>query len=63
MHLREMKNHFKKIYPQCSMREIENLVSAIKSDKYWKVHKDKNDALYVVALTRAKIPLKGGFKV
>ena len=62
MHTREMREHFKRIYPQCSTREIENLVSAIASNKYWKVHSEKNDALYAVALTQAKIPHKDGFK-
>jgi len=62
MHAREMREHFKRIYPECSTREIENLVSAIISGKYWKVHSEKSDALYVVALTQAKTPFKDGFK-
>jgi len=53
---------FRRIYPECSTREIENLVSAIISNKYWKVHSGKNDALYVMALTQARIPYKDGFK-
>jgi len=62
MHTREMREHFRKIYPKCSTREIENLVSAILSKKYWKVHPRKMDALYVVALTHARVPLKDGFR-
>lgn len=62
MHTQEMRKHFKKIYPKCSSIEIENLVSAITSNKYWKVHSEKKDSLYAVALTQAKIPLKDGFK-
>ena len=57
-----MREHFKKIYPKCSTNEIENLVSAIISSKYWKVHFEKRNVLYVVALTKAKIPFKDGFK-
>ena len=62
MHTQEMRKHFKKIYPKCSTIEIENLVSAITSNKYWKVHSERKDVLYVVALTQAKIPFKDGFK-
>ena len=62
MHTREMRDHFKRIYPQCSTTEIENLVSAIKSKKYWKVHSERKDALYAVALTRAQIQFKDGYK-
>lgn len=62
MHYREMRDHFKKIYPSCSPHEIDDLVSAIRSNKYWKVHSEKSDALYVVALTQARIPFEDGFK-
>lgn len=62
MHTQEMRKHFKKIYPKCSIIEIENLVSAIMSNKYWKVHSERKDTLYAVALTQAKIPFKDGFK-
>ena len=62
MHKQEMRKHFKKIYPKCSTIEIENLVSAIVTKKYWKVHSERKDALYVVALTQAKLPFKDGFK-
>ncbi len=62
MHTQEIRKHFKKIYPKCSNIEIENLVSAIMSNKYWKVHSERKDTLYAVALTQAKIPFKDGFK-
>lgn len=52
-----------RIYPKCSRREIENLVSAILSGKYWKVHSNMYNAYYAIALTRATIPYMGGFKV
>lgn len=61
MHTKELREHFKRIYPKCPTIEIENLVSAIMSNKYWKVHLEKSD-IYVVALTQAKIPFKDGFK-
>jgi len=57
----DLRSALKRLYPRCSHLEIENLVSAILSGKYWKVHSTKNDAYYVVALTRAKVPFKDGF--
>ena len=55
-------DHFLAIYPQCSRREIQDLVNAIRNDKYWSVHPGTRDALYVVALTRASIPTPHGFR-
>ncbi|NIM44502.1 MAG: hypothetical protein GTN80_02120 [Nitrososphaeria archaeon] len=54
--------HFQRMYPGCSTREISDLVSAIRSKKYWNVHPQREDAIYVVALTSAKIPDRNGFK-
>ncbi|MEM2169347.1 MAG: hypothetical protein QW186_06040 [Candidatus Bathyarchaeia archaeon] len=51
-----------KIYPECSRRGINDLVSAILSNKYWKVHSGRDDAYYAVALTRARVPYMDGFK-
>ncbi|MEM2136672.1 MAG: hypothetical protein QXI93_01805 [Candidatus Methanomethylicia archaeon] len=62
MSFESLKVHFRKVYPSCSNIEIENLVSAIIHDKYWKVHPDRGDMIYVVALTRAKYPFNNGFK-
>lgn len=62
MSFEELKAHFKRIYPSCSSIEIENLVSAILHDKYWKVHMDRSDIIYVVALTRARYPFNDGFR-
>jgi hypothetical protein len=62
MHTREMREHFKRIYPECSANDIENLVSAITSYKYWNVHSKGKNALYAVALTQAKVPFKDGFR-
>jgi hypothetical protein len=62
MHTRKMREHFKRIYPECSANEVENLVSAIASCKYWNVHPEKKNAFYVVALTQAKVPFRNGFR-
>ncbi|MBS7606973.1 hypothetical protein KEJ14_03925 [Candidatus Bathyarchaeota archaeon] len=62
MHAGELKRLFRRIYPECSRLDIENLVSAMLSGKYWRVHPSKDDAYYVVALTRAKIPFRDGFR-
>lgn len=51
-----------RVYPECSRRGIDDLVSAILSNKYWKVHSGRDDAYYAVALTRARIPYLDGFK-
>ena len=53
---------FKKIYPECSRKEIEDLVEAIKGDKYWLVSPNYKDAIYTVALTKANIPKANGFQ-
>ena len=58
----ELYVHFKKIYPECSIKEIKNLIEAIKGDKYWRVFPNHRDAIYVVALSRAKIPLLNGYQ-
>lgn len=62
MHAEELRRHFRRIYPECSRHDIENLVSAIISKKYWRAHPSRNDIYYAVALTRAKIPCTNGFK-
>ena len=62
LHADELRKHFTKAYPQCSRRQIESLVSAILSNKYWRVHSQRSDAYYTVALTRALIPCEGGFR-
>ncbi|MCP8309834.1 MAG: hypothetical protein H3Z54_14310 [archaeon] len=54
--------HFKRIYPECSRKEVEDLIEAIKGDKYWLVSSIHKDAIYVVALTKANIPKTKGFQ-
>ena len=62
MHTKELKDNFRRMYTKCSENEIGDLVSAIISAKYWKVHSERKDYVYVVALSQAKIPLKDGFR-
>ena len=50
------------MYPECSYREVKDLVEAIRADKYWFVHTGKRDAFYVIALTRAQIPTAEGYR-
>jgi len=57
-----LRKTLKRLYPRCRQLEIENLVSAILSRKYWKVHPDRDDAYYVVALTRARNLFRNGFR-
>lgn len=54
--------HFRRIYPECSYKEVRDLVEAIRGDKYWFVHPGRRDALYVVALTRAQNPTAQGYQ-
>lgn len=62
MRSEELRRLLRRLYPRCSWLEIENLISAMLSGKYWRVHSAKDDAYYVVALTRAKIPFRNGFR-
>ncbi|MEM2699143.1 MAG: hypothetical protein QXN98_00130 [Candidatus Bathyarchaeia archaeon] len=62
MSAEELRRHFRRVYPECSRRDIENLVSAIISKKYWRVHPSRSDIYYAVALTRAKISCINGFR-
>lgn len=57
-----MRILLRRLYPGCTRLEIENLISAMLSGKYWKVHPSRDNAYYAVALTRAKIPFKNGFR-
>jgi len=53
--LADLIKRYKRIHPGCTTKEIEDLVNAIKEDKYWNALPNYKDALYVVALTRARI--------
>jgi len=59
--MERLVRHFAKVYPSCRRRDIEDLVAAIRGNKYWNIHSGLRDAMYVVALTRAEIALKQGF--
>lgn len=48
-------------YPGCSERELDDLISAMRNGKYWRVHPERGGAVYAVALTQAKIPFREGF--
>jgi len=50
------------LYPECTEREVEDLIAAIKGDKYWSGLPGRRDLIYIVALTKAKIPVEGGFQ-
>ncbi|MCP8322319.1 MAG: hypothetical protein H3Z52_15485 [archaeon] len=58
----DLFTQFKRIYPECSRKEVEDLIEAIKGDKYWLVSPNHKDAIYVVALTKANIPRTKGFQ-
>lgn len=51
----DLIKRYKRIHPGCTNKEIEDLVNAIREDKYWNALPNYKDALYVVALTRARI--------
>jgi len=51
----DLIKRYKRIHPGCTNKEIEDLVNAIKEDKYWNALPNYKDALYVIALTRARI--------
>lgn len=51
----DLIKRYKRIHPGCTIKEIEDLVNAIREDKYWNALPNYKDALYVVALTRARI--------
>jgi hypothetical protein len=51
----DLIKRYKRIHPGCTNKEIEDLVNAVKEDKYWNALPNYKDSLYVVALTRARI--------
>lgn len=53
--------YFAKVYPSCSRRDIDDLIAAIRGNKYWSIHSGTMDAIHVVALMRAEIASQGGF--
>ena len=59
--MERLVQHFAKVYPSCRIKDIEDLVAAIRGNKYWSIHPGLIGAMYVVALTRAEIALKRGF--
>lgn len=57
-----LASQLRALYPTCSAKEISTLVAAIMGDKYWRVAPGVGDAIYVVALSRAKVRTPYGFK-
>lgn len=55
--LPDLLKRYKRIHPGCTTKEIMDLVNAIKENKYWNVLPNVKDAVYVVALTRARIKI------
>lgn len=51
----DLLKRFKRIHPGCTNKEIMDLVNAVKENKYWNALPKYKDAVYVVALTRARI--------
>ncbi|HLE34298.1 MAG TPA: hypothetical protein VI698_00245 [Nitrososphaerales archaeon] len=51
----DLIKRYKRIHPGCTKKDIEDLVNAIKEGKYWNALPNYKDALYVIALTRARI--------
>lgn len=49
------------IFRQLTMKERDDLIAAIRNDKYWKATSSKRDFVYVVALSRARVRLSEGF--
>jgi uncharacterized MAPEG superfamily protein len=63
MRPRDLRRSLRKLYPKYTTRMIDDLKSSIRSKKHWKVHGKRGDALYAVALSRAKRPFMSGFRV
>ncbi|MCS4538840.1 MAG: hypothetical protein HYY67_08290 [Thaumarchaeota archaeon] len=59
--MERLVRQFAKVYPSCRIRDIEDLVAAIRGNKYWNIHPGLRGSIYVVALTRAEIASKQGF--
>jgi hypothetical protein len=55
----DLIKRYRRLHPGCTAKEIEDLVNAVKEDKYWNALPNYKDALYVVALTRARIKVNG----
>lgn len=56
----DLFKRYRRVHPGCTRKEIEDLVNAIRDGKYWNAFPGCRDALYVLALTRARIRAKKG---
>lgn len=50
------------IFRQLRRREREDLITAVKGNKYWKATSSNKDFIYVIALTRARVRTNEGFR-
>ncbi|MEM2344083.1 MAG: hypothetical protein QXI73_02035 [Thermoproteota archaeon] len=56
-----MKNKNKgSIFKYLTRREAEDILNAVKHDKYWKVDMENKDLIFVVALSRARVESRRG---
>lgn len=48
------------VFKSLTKRETEDLINAVKHDKYWKVSPEDEDFIFVVALSRARVKSRRG---
>lgn len=48
------------IFKLLTRREAEDLINAVKHDKYWKINPEDKDFIFVVALSRARVRSRRG---
>jgi len=48
------------VFKSLTRREAEDLINAVKHDKYWKVSPRNDDFIFVVALSRARVKSRRG---
>ena len=56
----DLFKRYRRTHPGLARKAVEDLVNAVRDGKYWNALPNSKDALYVVALTRARIKAKGG---
>ncbi len=61
MYVKDLQRRLRRLHPKYNTREIDDLISSIKSKKHWKVHGKRGDAIYAVALSRSNRPFISGF--
>jgi hypothetical protein len=56
----DLFKRYRRTHPGLARKEIEDLVSSIRNEKYWNALPSSRDAVYVLALSRARVRVKGG---